>query len=578
MYPPEVTSSTTSSAERRLFERIRNEVSNDWIVLHSLNIANHQDKVWGEIDFVLIGPGGIYCLEVKGGRITRRDGIWHFTNRHGRTNTSHEGPFAQVQSASHALRTHVLNHLSWIDGTVVGWGVVMPDITFEATDPGIEERVLFDQRNTERAFGSYVRALTDFWHEKLEKRRGRPVQSLTGPQILAIRDCLRGDFDLRPSLRTRINYASGELLRLTEEQYRVLDGLSTNERVIVRGGAGTGKTLLAVEEARRLARAGYRVFFSCFNRNLAVYLKTLFDEVPNVEVHHLHGYMADKVRGARLSNRLPQAEAADLYAVFYPVLTVEALHALDLVDFYDALIIDEAQDLLLDTYLEVFDELLKDGLENGTWRIFLDHNQDIFRGTSVPALKTVTDVRPASYRLTINCRNTRPIAIVNDLVTRVGGGETLHIDGPEVEHIWYRDRAHQRRELSRCLNRLLGEGIRPTDIVVLSRYRLENSCLAGGLDNVTYPLFNLSEETTDVPTTPYIRYATVATFKGLESDVVIFADIDDISQPDRLSTFYVGASRARAYLALLLHGDCRVEYERCAEDYGRRLADSYSNS
>jgi hypothetical protein len=577
MYPPEIASGTTSIAERRLFQRIGSDVGNDWTVLHSLNIADNRDKVWGEIDFVLIGPGGIYCLEVKGGRVARRDGVWEFTNRYGQTNRSREGPFAQVQSASHSLRLHLHDHMNWIDETAVGWGVVMPDITFDISDPDIESRVLYDHRDSGRSFGSYLRRLIDFWHEKLEQRRSRPVQSLTGPQIVAIRECLRGDFDLRPSLHTRIGHVSAEMLRLTEEQYRVLDGLAANERVIVRGGAGTGKTLLAVQEARRLAHAGQRVFFACFNRHLAAHLRTLLADVPGVDVYHLHGYMAETVAAAELEFRLPPAEAADLYTVFYPELTVEALLELKLVEQYNALIIDEAQDLLLETYLELFDALIKGGISNGIWRIFLDHNQNIFRSTAVPALQKLAETRPADFRLTINCRNTRPIAVVNSLISGVTGEETLQVDGPEVEQIWYRDRAHQRREISRCLNRLFGEGFSPADIVILSPYRLANGCLADGLENVAYPLYDLSSRTAP-PAVSHIRYASVASFKGLESDIVLFIDNDDLTRPNRLATFYVGASRARAYLALFLHEGRRMDYENCAEAYGRRLADLHHDT
>jgi hypothetical protein len=283
------------------------------------------------------------------------------------------------------------------------------------------------------------------------------------------------------------------------------------------------------------------------------------------------------VAAAELRHRLPPAEAADLYAVFYPELTVEALLDLNMVEQYDALIVDEAQDLLLDTYLEVFDAVLKGGITGGIWRVFLDHNQNIFRSTAVPALQNLLRARPADFRLTVNCRNTRPIAVVNSLISGVPGDETLRVDGPDVEQIWYRDPAHQRREISRCLNRLLGQGIPPNDIVILSPYRVANSCLADGLENVAYRLHELSDRTEPLAY-PYIPYATVSSFKGLESDVVVFADVNNLTRPDRLSAFYVGASRARAYLALFLHEECREDYNRCAEAYGRRLAESYRST
>ena len=91
MVPPIVSDATQSNAEIRLFGKIRDELSDDWIVLHSLGLAGHARKPWAEIDFVLIGPPGVFCLEVKGGRVARRDGMWEFTNRHGETTRKRGG-------------------------------------------------------------------------------------------------------------------------------------------------------------------------------------------------------------------------------------------------------------------------------------------------------------------------------------------------------------------------------------------------------------------------------------------------------------------------------------------------------
>ena len=82
---------------------IREDLGADWTALHSVGVANHPKKPWAELDFVLIGPGGVFCLEVKGGRVARRDdGRWEFTNR-GDVSVKTEGPWDQVGSASAAL-------------------------------------------------------------------------------------------------------------------------------------------------------------------------------------------------------------------------------------------------------------------------------------------------------------------------------------------------------------------------------------------------------------------------------------------------------------------------------------------
>src|SRR5207245_2072445 len=101
-----------------------------------------------------------------------------------------------------------------------------------------------------------------------EQHRVEP-RALSREDREAVLESLRGDFDLVPSLPTRIGWVREELIRLTAEQSDYLARLEENPRVLVRGGAGTGKTMLAVEEAARAAKSGDRVLFLCFNRLLA---------------------------------------------------------------------------------------------------------------------------------------------------------------------------------------------------------------------------------------------------------------------------------------------------------------------
>ena len=110
MIPAAVGENTVSLAEKKLFALFQNQLPPTFTVLHSLGLASHARKPWAEIDFVLIGSGGVYCLEVKGGGVSRRNGLWHFTDRYGNVNTKTEGPFHQVGSASAALYHFLTEH------------------------------------------------------------------------------------------------------------------------------------------------------------------------------------------------------------------------------------------------------------------------------------------------------------------------------------------------------------------------------------------------------------------------------------------------------------------------------------
>ena len=55
----------------------------------------------------------------------------------------------------------------------------------------------------------------------------------------------------------------------------ILDAIRLLNRIEVRGGAGSGKTFLALEQARRLSAAGQRVALVCYSHGLASYLRRL---------------------------------------------------------------------------------------------------------------------------------------------------------------------------------------------------------------------------------------------------------------------------------------------------------------
>ena len=95
MIPSVLSPEVKSNAERIIFDYFKNaEGTDDWIVLHSLGIANHRKLIFGEVDFFVLAPNlGVFALEVKGGRVQRKNGMWYFTDRYGNTNHKTRGPF-----------------------------------------------------------------------------------------------------------------------------------------------------------------------------------------------------------------------------------------------------------------------------------------------------------------------------------------------------------------------------------------------------------------------------------------------------------------------------------------------------
>ena len=550
-----------SEAEHQVFDMLETQLSHEWTCLHSLGLAHHRRKVWAEIDFVLVGPPGVFCIEVKGGQVSRNDGIWTFRNRHGRENTKKEGPFEQVGSAAGALRAFFRRERRDVLNSIVGFGVVMPDVPCTMRGPDVDAEVVADETTFAAGAGPFISQLVSVWTERFTVRTGRAPKPLDRTDRDGVIALLRGDFDLVPSLPTRMGWATKELVQLTGEQSDLLARLDENPRVLVRGAAGTGKTVIALEEAARAAGSGDSVLYLCFNRLLAESVR--LGAAENVTVSTLHSLMSSVIRDAGLEADIPDADERDLFEVFLPVLALQALSMPAAPAPFDVLVVDEGQDVLLDNYLDVLDKLVVGGLESGRWRVFYDPNQNLFDGVSGPALDRLASFDPTRFRLTINCRNTQQIAETTSLFS---GCDHLSssVEGPKVETLWYRDVAEQRRIVSNCVKRLLSQGVRPSQIVVLSTRTLKNSCLSQGWHG------DIGARLGDLTAGPVtddgaVRFATIGAFKGLESDAVVLLDAVTAEPSSRYLT-YVGGSRARVLLTILLDA---AQSEEVATRYAR---------
>jgi hypothetical protein len=565
---PERPADTASAAEVVVFNKIRDELSGEWTALHSVGLTIHNTKPWAEIDFVLIGPPGVFCLEVKGGIVSREGGVWYTTPQYGpkagRRQRLKESPFEQVGSASAQLFSFLDALLATVGRSITGYAVATPDVAWTVRGPDIDLALIYDQDDVRRSFDEFMKRAAKRWTEKVGSKRktlGRADKQL-------ILDSIRGDFRLVPSLRATADIAQGELLRLTEEQSSLFGRLASNERVITKGGAGTGKTVIAVEEARRLAREGRRVLYTCFNKNLATHVESLLSTEPRVRVRTLHGLMMGLVTASDRQSELPDVSNEDLWGLFLPELALDVLLDDKQGSPFDVVVVDEGQDLLRESYLDVIEGLVGGNLSTGQWRIFHDPNQNVFGGMAASALRRVSEAKPVEWPLTVNCRNTAPIAQQVSLLSGVPLSDVLAPNGPDVEICWYDSADEQSKAIKDALHKLKREGFRPSQSVVLSRYRLERSAISGaGLSIADLSRGGDGDETDGV------RFSTIASFKGLEADVVILADVDDLFSNEGLASVYVGASRAKVALFVYVATSQKQRFQALAKEFGRALVE-----
>ncbi len=551
MIPSLISPEVKSNAERKIFEWFRDDPETEgWVVLHSLGIANHKTLLYGEVDFIVVAPKlGVFALEVKGGRVKRENGIWHFTNKYGQTASKERGPFEQANEGIFSLFETVrkkcgTNHK--FNNLLFGAGVMFPDIIFQVEDFDFDQCQVFDI-NDGRNVSAYIKRLSKYYRKKWGEKYG-PMKPEKLPDTKTVREfanMLRGDFDKAILISTQINYTEEALVSLTGEQMKCLDQLEDNPRCLIQGAAGTGKTLIAIEEVKKSVVNGEKVALFCFNTMLAEWLKRYFSSLDKglqpEYIGSFHSFLRYMASLANMKINYPNTEDdSDFYRKEMPLIALESLEKKQI--YFDKIVIDEAQDLLNSDYLDVIDSILKGGINRGRWSMFGDFTmQAIYNKEETPEyMINLLENRTSfiRYKLRINCRNTKQIGNEIKYLTGVKYNyfET-NIDGPPVNYITYNTAEEQKNKLSNLILKLKSEKLEESKIVILSPYKFQNSVVS------LLTGFKIEEYRPEI--TGRITFSTIQAYKGLENSVVIICDINTFEH-DKL--MYVALSRARTAL------------------------------
>lgn len=564
---------TRSLAERRLFNRFRRELPDDSFVLHSLGLTTHPTKLWGECDFVVLSRLGIFVIEIKGGGVSCANGEWVFRRHDGGETVKREGPFAQALSAMCAVREEI-EKTPRLRGFLFGYGVIMPDELFTHTGTEIEPAVLLDKRNIRTLMSDYIRQISTFVAEELAKRKeGKTYRLPQKRELEEIRHILRPDFRTALTLNSSLCQIEQEQVRLTEEQANLLHRMEANPRTLIKGGAGTGKTILALDVAAREAKHG-PVLYLCFNKLLGRHVKEhvqrKYSGAP-IEADYIHSWCRQQIEKAGMRAQLEAVSSADpgFYTGHFPTVAADAILQLEPKP-YSCIILDEGQDLLRGAYLDLLDLVLDGGLGSGKWHVFYDPNQGIYSGLDPKELQRLTQYGCAQFPLTINCRNTQAIAVQTSIVSGIDSASEGAIDGGMAEVEFIKSAADGIARLERWIKKLRGEGVERNNMLILGRRVLANSSLAQvpSLDGLR--VRDLASD--DPGGRESIDFCTMHAFKGLERRVVLAWDLDALDHDESRLLHYCGLSRALACLVTFIPESQRTCYDRFASEFGGRRA------
>jgi hypothetical protein len=357
-------------------------------------------------------------------------------------------------------------------------------------------------------------------------------------------------------LRGDVADAEPTVVALTQQQCRVLDGLRSSRREEILGCAGSGKTLLAAEKARRLAREGFRTLLVCFNQPLA---RELLDrlapdivETGRLEVSTFHALCE---RLASEAGVLPPHPAI-LDRPWWEETLPAALDAAipQVADRYHAVVVDEGQDFAAG-WLESLQLLLSD--PSDVFYVFHDPAQAIYRPDVVASLEL------PRYELVEDCRSAGPIhALAARFDTSDLATVALRPEGRSPELIQAEPGRPTLDALRKLLHRLMvEEGLRPWEIAVLTGVALHhsgvwhervfgNQVLWNGHVDDAGAVLGLAADAVPAQPSDVILCDTVHRSKGLDWPCVVLVELrPDDQRRERL--LYVGISRARHHVVVI---------------------------
>lgn len=513
-----------SYGEEKVYEALK-DLPSEYVVFHSVHWQKRKisgNIIWGESDFTVFNPQrGIIVIEIKSGGIRHDDSGWHQTNTLTREEKRMKDPLAQAERSKFTFVDLLAEqegkyHTYWVESAV--WFPSVESVEkIGVMPPSYAPEIVLTEKDLRNAKYS-IDKIYDFYGMDRKPFYKKEDE-------INVVNLLSPIFNVIPSISSQISEQEYMFNRMTQEQSFLLDYLEEQDVAAIQGGAGTGKTMLALQKAKRISASG-RVLFLCFNKLLLEFLKSSLEDAEyNIDVFNLPGLVCAKKAVADAGGN----EGISDY-----------LNSVDPSAWeYSHIIIDEGQDFY-EEHLEILLTIAE--LMKGCFYIFYDKNQLVHQRQSLDLVKRVE----CRLVLSANCRNTKNIAITSNKSLGIDKVKMrLEVAGSKPNLYINQSKDQVFRNITKLIRKYTDSGIQKKDIVILT-VKTEDSSIFAGVSAVgNYRISpNLQGN--------HILFTSARKFKGLEASVVILVDVDakTFQKEGERRVFYVGASRAKHYLEI----------------------------
>lgn len=533
MIPKRLPDSHDIDSERRVFQEFKNEFSDDFVIFSNVSWVSKKRGGGahdGEADFVVAHPRhGLLVLEVKGGGVEfdAQSREWTSVDRN-QVRHRIKDPFQQAKRSMYALRALIReSEPTKRYRYPMGYAAVFPD-SYIRGDPGVDapREIVLDHEKVQTLKQSIIDAFK-FWRDP----RDDDV-SVAGME--ALQAILGSSWNVEMTIGASLDNQESRILELTEQQFQTLNLLGGHPQALISGCAGTGKTMLALEKARRLSRLGFHVLFTCFNRNLSAWAKLQVTE--EITVRTFHSLCLDFARRAATPLDRGRNEADYVYFARFPDALADASERVE--ERFDAIVVDEGQDFEEDWWIAL--QSVMTDPDDGVFYVFFDDNQRIYdRRGEFP-------IAGPPFQLTENCRNTQMIH--KAVLAFYGGPSPPSCKGPPGDPIVHIDAMNPKDELERVAAKIdwlvREQHVAPSDVAILTPKKRERSMWQRS------PSRNWSLTWDLEPDTNQVVCSTIASFKGLERPVVVLTELAELDPAEKTELMYVALSRARQLLCV----------------------------